>query len=45
MTDNVEGTKHETEDQELNDLLDSKYTLYLLYTLFKKSNLSFMLQV
>jgi len=32
MTDNVEKTKHETEDQELNDLLDSKYTL------FKKSS-------
>lgn len=28
MTDNVEQTKPETEEQELNDLLDSKYTLF-----------------
>jgi len=25
MTENVKPTKNETEDQELNDLLDSKY--------------------
>jgi len=25
MTENVKQTKNETEDQELNDLLDSKY--------------------